>query len=313
MKAAAHMLKPSLTRNAGNRRFFSSQQQQQQQGAFRFLILLPSVVAYYYCAARHEEGHSAGAQEGDGSEDDLLGQRSPRRIISAISEKTPPPMSERPLVRSPDYWKKALSPFFPTTKTLCERRRSNAALTDHEHTLIDTFQRVSGSVAYIFTTAVVSTRRGLQFRATEIPAGTGSGFLWDDKGHVVTNYHVVAAATGVGGAGMLGHRDNIVKPRPVKVKLSGLAQAREAVVVGVEPEKDLAVLKLKDVQNLPRPIEIGTSNDLRVGQTVLAIGNVSFAYRNWNRCPWHEQVYQIFFLTRDMNRDHAHRLAFPRC
>jgi len=59
----------------------------------------------------------------------------------------------------------------------------------------------------------------------------------------------------------------------VKVKLAGLAEARDADVIGVEPEKDLAVLRLRDRRKLPPPIPVGTSNDLQVGQSVLAIGN----------------------------------------
>merc|ERR1712070_717621 len=59
----------------------------------------------------------------------------------------------------------------------------------------------------------------------------------------------------------------------VKIKLNGMLEAREADVVGIEPEKDLAVLRLRDRSNLPRPIDVGTSNDLQVGQGVLAIGN----------------------------------------
>jgi len=131
-------------------------------------------------------------------------------------------------------------------------------LTEGENRLIQTFKRVSPSVAYIQTS--VQQARGFSFQPTEVPAGTGSGFLWDSRGHVVTNYHVIAA-TG-------GNRGGIVK-----VKLQGMAQARDAVVVGMEPEKDIAVLKLKDTSNLPKPIDVGTSNDLQVGQSVLAIGN----------------------------------------
>ena len=52
-----------------------------------------------------------------------------------------------------------------------------------------------------------------------------------------------------------------------------MADAREADVIGYEPEKDLAVLKLRDTRQLPRPIDVGSSNDLQVGQSVLAIGN----------------------------------------
>jgi len=96
----------------------------------------------------------------------------------------------------------------------------------------------------------------------EIPLGTGSGFLWDSRGHVVTNYHVVSA----------GRRDGSL-PSTVTVKLAGMAEALEADIVGVEPEKDLAVLRVKNRSRLPRPIDVGTSSDLQVGQSVLAIGN----------------------------------------
>ena len=60
--------------------------------------------------------------------------------------------------------------------------------------------------------------------------GAGSGFLWDDKGHIVTNYHVIASAT---------KTNNPV----IKVKLQGM-EAQTATIVGYEPEKDLAVLKI---------------------------------------------------------------------
>jgi hypothetical protein len=135
-------------------------------------------------------------------------------------------------------------------------------LLDQEIALINTFKRVSPCVANIKTTVVVPAQQGLQLRPMEVPLGTGSGFLWDDKGHVVTNFHVVSA----------GRRDGRI-PDTVKVKLAGLADARDADVVGVEPEKDLAVLRIRDRRNLPRPIDVGTSNDLQVGQSVLAIGN----------------------------------------
>jgi S1-C subfamily serine protease len=138
----------------------------------------------------------------------------------------------------------------------------SAGLMTEEMTLINTFKRVSPSVANIKTTTVVPAQNGLRLRPMEVPIGTGSGFLWDDKGHVVTNFHVVS----------MGRRDGRI-PDTVKVKLAGLVEARDADVVGVDPEKDLAVLRLRDRRNLPPPIPVGTSNDLQVGQTVLAIGN----------------------------------------
>jgi S1-C subfamily serine protease len=88
----------------------------------------------------------------------------------------------------------------------------------------------------------------------EIPRGTGSGFLWDDAGHVVTNFHVIRG----------GNRAEIT-----------LADQTtwEAKVVGVAPEKDLAVLRIDAPKASLRPLRIGASADLLVGQSVLAIGN----------------------------------------
>jgi len=137
------------------------------------------------------------------------------------------------------------------------------SLTDPERGVINTFKRVSPSVAFVQTKQrVVARDEGFRLRGVEVPAGTGSGFLWDNKGHVVTNYHVVANVATAGAGGGV-----------VTVKLSGMPEAREAQIIGVEPEKDLAVLKLRDTRNLPSPIDVGTSNDLLVGQSVLAIGN----------------------------------------
>eukprot|EP00428_Durinskia_dybowskii_P036919 CAMPEP_0170256552 /NCGR_PEP_ID=MMETSP0116_2-20130129/28129_1 /TAXON_ID=400756 /ORGANISM="Durinskia baltica, Strain CSIRO CS-38" /LENGTH=472 /DNA_ID=CAMNT_0010507561 /DNA_START=54 /DNA_END=1469 /DNA_ORIENTATION=+ len=135
-------------------------------------------------------------------------------------------------------------------------------LSAHEQSLIETFKRVSPCVANIKTTTVVKAQDGLRLRSLEIPQGTGSGFLWDDKGHIVTNYHVISA----------GRKDGKL-PSSVKVKLAGMAEVLEADIVGFEAEKDIAVLRVKDRRNLPRPIDVGTSNDLQVGQSVLAVGN----------------------------------------
>lgn len=135
-------------------------------------------------------------------------------------------------------------------------------LSDNEQSLISTFKRVSPSVANIKTTTIVQAQQGLRLRSLEVPQGTGSGFLWDDKGHVVTNYHVLSA----------GKRDGTL-PSSVKVKLAGMAEVLDADIVGVEPEKDIGVLKVRDRRNLPTPIDIGTSNDLQVAQSVLAVGN----------------------------------------
>jgi S1-C subfamily serine protease len=89
---------------------------------------------------------------------------------------------------------------------------------------------------------------------TEVPQGTGSGFVWDKAGHVVTNYHVIEGANGA----QVAFADHSTWP---------------ADLVGVAPDKDLAVLKVKIPPDLLHPIPVGTSHDLQVGQTSLAIGN----------------------------------------
>ena len=126
---------------------------------------------------------------------------------------------------------------------------------------VDVFSRVSSSVANIQTLQIAPTR-GFAMKPTEYPRGAGSGFVWDEHGHVVTNYHVVAA----------GGRDGSM-PAKVKVTLQGMTEPVDADVIGFEEDKDLAVLRLRDMSVPLSPIEVGTSNDLRVGQTCLAIGN----------------------------------------
>ncbi|MGB0845840.1 MAG: S1C family serine protease [Thiolinea sp.] len=127
-----------------------------------------------------------------------------------------------------------------------------ASFTHDEQRTIHVFERNSPSVVYIAT-----TRRVLDLwtrNISERPSGTGTGFIWDRAGHIVTNYHVVE-----------GHRT-------AKVRLSD-QRIFDAEVVGASPEHDLAVIKLTDTANIPPPVQIGSSRDLKVGQKVLAIGN----------------------------------------
>lgn len=130
---------------------------------------------------------------------------------------------------------------------------------------VEVFERVSPAVAFI-RTSIVRPRSQFSLRQqNSYPLGAGSGFLWDEHGHVITNYHVVNG----GPAGRPGGE----LPRKVMVKLAGSEEQVEAKVVGWEADKDLCVLKI-DPAVLPlSPIEVGTSSDLRVGQSVLAIGN----------------------------------------
>lgn len=120
-----------------------------------------------------------------------------------------------------------------------------------EKTTIGLFKQASKSVVYV-TTAELG--RDLDFNVLEIPRGTGSGFLWDEKGHVVTNYHVVEDAN------------------RFKVTLADQS-TWDAVPVGAAPDKDLAVLRIDAPVSRLQPLLIGTSSDLEVGQKVFAIGN----------------------------------------
>jgi len=121
-----------------------------------------------------------------------------------------------------------------------------------ETSMIALFKAVSPSVVYITTTAV--RRELFSFRPLEVPQGAGSGFVWNDNGYVVTNFHVIA---GAGGA---------------RVTLADQS-TWQAQLVGAEPDKDIAVLKIDAPQHLLPPIPLGTSSDLQVGQKVFAIGN----------------------------------------
>ena len=125
------------------------------------------------------------------------------------------------------------------------------ALTEHERTLVALFENAAPSVAYITTENVVS--RG--FFGAAVSKGAGSGFVWDAQGHVVTNNHVVENA------------------QKVLVQLDAGKEPIAARVVGRAPEYDLAVVQLLKVPSTIRPIPLGSSRDLKVGQSVLAIGN----------------------------------------
>jgi len=120
-----------------------------------------------------------------------------------------------------------------------------------EEATIKLFESAAPSVVYITTTAVQEDYWSRN--VYEIPAGTGSGFIWDNEGHIVTNYHVVK---------------NTYK---AKVTLSN-QETYDAEIIGSEPAKDLAVLKIKNKAPLT-PIPLGSSHDLKVGQSVFAIGN----------------------------------------
>jgi S1-C subfamily serine protease len=121
---------------------------------------------------------------------------------------------------------------------------------EEKHT-IALFKGAQRSVAYI-TTQVEQVDFWTR-NVFEVPSGTGSGFVWDEEGHVVTNFHVVQDSDSQ------------------KVTL-GETQY-EAKTVGVARDQDLAVLRIAAPRGSLVPIRVGTSADLQVGQKVFAIGN----------------------------------------
>jgi S1-C subfamily serine protease len=125
-------------------------------------------------------------------------------------------------------------------------------LSSDEQQTIGMFERTSPSVVYI--TTVQHVRDFFSRNVTRVPQGTGSGFIWDEQGNVVTNFHVIQGA------------------QEALVTLSD-QRSYPARFVGASPEHDIAVLHIEVPIDAPRPVPIGSSADLRVGQTVYAIGN----------------------------------------
>ena len=125
-------------------------------------------------------------------------------------------------------------------------------LTTAEKNLTALFEEATPSVVYI--TSVVLRRDFFRFNVMEIPSGTGTGFVWDDRGSIVTNFHVIKDAS------------------RAEVTLAD-GSTWEAKLVGYAREKDLAVLHIDAPRSRLQSIRIGTSSDLKVGQSVLAIGN----------------------------------------
>jgi len=125
-------------------------------------------------------------------------------------------------------------------------------LSSEELNTIAVFEKAAQSVVYITNTAV---RRDLwSLNTFEVPQGSGSGFIWNRKGHIVTNFHVIYGADSI------------------QVVLDDQS-THDARVIGVDPDHDLAVLQITGATEKLSPLDIGSSQDLRVGQRVLAIGN----------------------------------------
>jgi S1-C subfamily serine protease len=152
---------------------------------------------------------------------------------TAPAVPAPPPTAAAPATPAP------IVPLGPNAKTEDERNS------------ISVFETVAPSTVF-----VTNKRRVVDFsrQVTEVPAGTGSGFVWDTEGHVVTNHHVVQGAQSLS-VTLFDHR------------------SFEARVVGVDARRDIAVLQLLEGPSNLRPIRVEKGIELFVGQKTLAIGN----------------------------------------
>ena len=156
----------------------------------------------------------------------------------------------------------AAAPASPGTTALAAARVQTPAddviqppptpLRPEERATVDLFERTRSSVVYITTLA----RRADWFRGTvsEVPQGTGTGFVWDDEGHIITNFHVLQDASSV------------------EVVLDDQS-TYEAEWVGGSASHDLAVLRIDAPPEALHPVTPGNSDALLVGQSVYAIGN----------------------------------------
>lgn len=126
-------------------------------------------------------------------------------------------------------------------------------LLETERNSISVFQSTADSIVNVSN--LKTTKSFFDMDATEVQAGMGSGFIWDKQGHIVTNFHVVD-----GGDSFL-------------IYLKDDKKQYRAKFIGADPKKDIAVLKLENLPKNIRPIQVGDSKTLLVGQKTLAIGN----------------------------------------
>ena len=135
---------------------------------------------------------------------------------------------------------------------LARAQAGQASLLEDERNTIDVVKRTKNSV--VFVTNIQLVRDSFFSSEEAVPRGSGSGFVWDDQGHIVTNFHVIED----------GDIFNVALPG---------GEQRRARLVGREPNKDIAVLKVEGSPARFFPLPTGASRDLQVGQKVIAIGN----------------------------------------
>jgi S1-C subfamily serine protease len=151
-------------------------------------------------------------------------------------------------------WRAARGFLHPSTDPDAVPRAVTARgeLADEEKSTIELFRRASPSVVFINTRTLATDF--FRMRALEVPLGSGSGFVWDDRGYIVTNYHVVKDAL------------------HATVTLSDGSHS-EAEQIYSAPDYDIAVIRIDAPKSAIPALAIGTSKDLQVGQRAFAIGN----------------------------------------
>eukprot|EP01036_Dinobryon_divergens_P027096 gene27096-35811_t len=160
----------------------------------------------------------------------------------------------------PSSWMEALLP--PNTHAMVSIAPQQS-LPAAEEQIIRLFEQSTPSVVYINT--YVNRIDAFSMNILEVPAGTGSGFVWDRQGHIVTNYHVI--------------RNSETATVTATSEDGKTTRTFKAQVTGVDPDKDVAILSASSEDPLDKnpwqwkPVSVGSSKSLRVGQMVLAIGN----------------------------------------
>jgi S1-C subfamily serine protease len=142
----------------------------------------------------------------------------------------------------------------PWTNSTARTIDQRGPLSEAERANIELFERVSPSVVQVAARSAVTNPLAEDEGAEAGGAASGTGFVWDNSGHVVTNNHVVQNG------------------REVAVRFAS-GEVAQASIVGVAPNYDLAVLRIRNPRQLPPPVALGSSNDLKVGQIAFAIGN----------------------------------------
>eukprot|EP00271_Cylindrocystis_brebissonii_P006245 TRINITY_DN18954_c0_g1_i1.p1 TRINITY_DN18954_c0_g1~~TRINITY_DN18954_c0_g1_i1.p1 ORF type:complete len:297 (-),score=22.72 TRINITY_DN18954_c0_g1_i1:100-990(-) len=142
------------------------------------------------------------------------------------------------------------------------RGEPNMLEEEDEDAAIQIFAEATPSVVSIMNFELPSVNSSVDDGVLQ---GTGSGFIWDKQGHIVTNYHVIAKLA-IDRTGRQRSRVSVLGP-------DGSISLHDAEVIGLDSSRDLAVVKIDCDPSRLRPLPIGTSGDLRVGQTTYAIGN----------------------------------------